>query len=233
MELRIQGEQAVLVGRTGTRERQVDPRTLPLEPGLTEALREWARVASAVRRAGTDPGEPAAGTRPGSAGDADEDAAAGAVVSQRGRQLAARLAATMGVAVSYADPVTGAVSLIAPPAPAAPHGPGQAVPVPGVVRRFGRMFQAERYAPEPTPWATGLVVAAFVGVVVLVAIVALTSALAGETSGWLAIGAALVVTAGLAPSLWLGRRLPILRWVVLGAAAGLALSWIPVLVLAF
>lgn len=212
MELRIRGERAVLAGQSGSDQREVDPGSLPLDADLTEALHEWARVAAAVQRA--DEGE----------------AIASGVVSQRGRQLAGRLAATMGAPVSYLDPLSGTATLVPPPEP-----PAVEVPVPApppVRRRFLRMFDADRHAPEPTPWATGLAVAAFVAVVVVVAIVALAGALAGETAGWLAIVATVVVTAGLAPSLWLGRRLPILRWVALGVAAGLALSWIPVLVIA-
>ncbi len=44
--------------------------------------------------------------------------------------------------------------------------------------------------------------------------------------------AAAVVTAGVAPSLWLGRRVPVVRWIVLGAASGVVLSWAGVLVIA-
>jgi hypothetical protein len=45
--------------------------------------------------------------------------------------------------------------------------------------------------------------------------------------------AALVVTGGIAPSLWLGRNLPILRWAVLGAGVGLVAAWVGVLVIVF
>ncbi len=62
---------------------------------------------------------------------------------------------------------------------------------------------------------------------------ALAQSLVSETTGWVAVLAAAVVTGGLAPSLWLGRTVPIVRWIVLGTVAGTALSWIGVLFIAF
>ncbi|MBN6034871.1 DUF2537 domain-containing protein [Amycolatopsis sp. 195334CR] len=186
MELRVRGERAVLG-------EEVDPHNVAIGADLADALHEWARVAAAVRRA-----------------NGDREAAA--VVSQRGRQLAGRVAEVMGTTVYYVDPVTDAGSVIPPPD--------------ALVRKPVR-------PEEPTPWATGLTVAAFVGVVVFVAMLALARTLAAETSGLLAFVAAVLVSAGLAPSLWLGRKLPILRWVVLGAAAGIAFSWIGVLAVVF
>ncbi|AXB45474.1 DUF2537 domain-containing protein [Amycolatopsis albispora] len=187
MELRVRGERAVLG-------EEVDPHNVAIGADLADALHEWARVAAAVRRA-------------------NGDSEAAAVVSQRGRQLAGRVAEVMGTTVYYVDPVTDAGSVITPPE--------------ALVRR-----PAPR-PEEPTPWATGLTVAAFVGVVVFVAMLALARTLAAETSGLLAFVAAVLVSAGLAPSLWLGRKLPILRWVVLGAAAGIGFSWIGVLAVVF
>ena len=78
---------------------------------------------------------------------------------------------------------------------------------------------------EPTPWLTGLTVTAFIAVVTGAAVLTLSSTL-DETSSWLAFGADVVVTSGLAPSLWLARRVPVWRWVALGAAAGLAVGWL-------
>ena len=86
---------------------------------------------------------------------------------------------------------------------------------------------------EPTPWLTGLTVSAFIAAVVVVAMLALATTLARETSGWLALVASVVVTAGITPSLWLVRRTPILRWAAYGAAAGVVLAWAGVLVIAF
>ncbi|MFI6029691.1 DUF2537 domain-containing protein [Amycolatopsis magusensis] len=185
MELRVRGERAVLG-------EEADPHQVALGADLADALHEWARVAAAVRRS-------------------NPDREAAAVVSQRGRQLAGRVAEVTGTPVYYVDPVTDAGSVIPPPE--------------ALVR--------EPRPPEPTPWVTGLTVAAFVAVVVFVAMLALARTLAAETSGLLAFVAAVLVTAGLAPSLWLGRKLPILRWVVLGAAGGLAFSWIGVLAVVF
>src|SRR6185312_14911807 len=73
--------------------------------------------------------------------------------------------------------------------------------------------------PRPTPWATGLLIAAFVAVFVTLADVALCQAFA-EAFGLLWIPANLLVGAGLAPSLWLLRRTPLWRWPALGAMNG-------------
>lgn len=196
MELRIRGEQAVLAGPGGEHAREVDPRRLAIGAELAQALHEWARVASAVARS-----------------DSDVDVA-GSVVSQRGRQLAARLAAVMGTEVRFVDPVTGVETVVEPPR--RPDQPARA-----------------RTREEPTPWLTGLTVSVFAAAVMVVAMLALATTLARETSGWLALIAALVVTGGVAPSLWLGRKVPILRWAVYGAGGGLALAWIGVLATVF
>ncbi|MYW95376.1 DUF2537 domain-containing protein [Amycolatopsis rubida] len=196
MELRIRGEQAVLAGPGGEHAREVDPRRLAIGADLAQALHEWARVASAVARS-----------------DSDVDVA-GSVVSQRGRQLAARLAAVMGAEVRFVDPVTGVETVVEPPP--RPDRPARA-----------------RTQEEPTPWLTGLTVSVFAAAVVVVAMLALATTLARETSVWLALIASLVVTGGVAPSLWLGRNVPILRWAVYGAGGGLALAWIGVLATVF
>lgn len=106
MQLRANGERAVLVGHDGVAERAVDPRRMPLGTELTDALHEWARVASAVGR--SDPG-------------ANE--AAVAVVTRRGLQLAGRIAASMGAPVGYLDPLTGEESVVEPPAEHRPPRP--------------------------------------------------------------------------------------------------------------
>jgi hypothetical protein len=203
MELRIRGERAVLAGPGGDQAREVDPYKLAIGSDLAQALHEWARVASAVA---TEPGAEAA-----------------AVVSQRGRQLAGRLASVMGTTVRFVDPVTGADTVVEPVPTAA--GTGQ---------RFVRTVLGPPGPPgEPTPWLTGLIVSAFIAAVVVVAMLALASTLARETSSWVALGASVVVTAGIAPSLWLIRRTPILRWAAYGAAGGVLIAWIGVLVIAF
>ena len=200
MELRANGDRAVLTSQAGVEEREVDLSTLSLPEGLPTALDEWARVVAAVSRSG-------------SSGDRG---AANSVVSHRGRQLAGRLAAATGSPVSYRDPMTGDVSLVTAGKgdPAKPAANGSTV-------AESRPAQPE----EPTPWATGLTVSAFMAVVTFEAAFTLTTTVQ-ETAGWLAILANLLVTAGLAPSVWLARRVRVWRWVSLGTAGGLAFGWI-------
>ena len=218
MELRIRGERAVLAGPGGAGAREIDPHNLAIGVELADALHEWARVAAAVRRAGEERG--------GDGGDAASGGQeAAVVVSQRGRQLAARVAAVMGTPVHYLDPVTQAEVRVAPPNQ--PIEESAAEHVPSLTER---LFGVPDPEGEPTPWLTGLTVAAFVAAVVIVAMLALAGTLARETSGWLVLLASVVVTAGIAPSLWLARKLPILRWAALGAAAGVLVSWIGVLI---
>jgi hypothetical protein len=185
IELRANGDRAVLVD--GASEAMTEPSRLPLGTELTDALHEWAKVAAAVRRA--EPGT-----------------AAGAVVSRRGLQLAGRVATSLGVAVVYVDPLSGAESVVEPVSRPKPPPPP---PRP----------------PEPTPWLTGLTVSAAGMVVTLVTVVTLASTLA-ETYSLLALGSNVVVTAGLLPSLWLIHRQPIWRWLAYGVAVGLGLAWL-------
>lgn len=200
MELRIREGRAVLAGPGGESAREVDPHSLAIGSDLAQALHEWARVASAVGSSGTE---------------------AASVVSRRGRQLAQRVAATMGTSVRFVDPVSGDGVIIDPPAPA---------PRSELARR---LFGTPDPAGEPTPWLTGLTVSAFVAAVVVVAMLALANTLARETNGWLALLASAVVTAGITPSLWLARRVPIVRWASFGAAAGIVVAWIGVLIVVF
>jgi hypothetical protein len=188
VQLRANGERAVLVGHDGVAEREVDPRRLLLGTELTDALHEWARVASAVRRS-----------------DPDTSAAASAVVTRRGLQLAGRVAASMGVPVGYLDPLSGEESVVEPPEDARPARPTR--------------------PPEPVPWLTGLTVAAASLALVLITILSLAVTLA-DTHVLLALASNAVVTAGLLPSLWLIRRQPIWRWVALGVAVAIALGWL-------
>lgn len=46
---------------------------------------------------------------------------------------------------------------------------------------------------------------------------------------WPVVLANLLVAGGLAPSMWLARATPIWRWIAYGTAAGIALSWIALL----
>jgi uncharacterized protein DUF2537 len=185
IQLRASGERAVLVGDDGIA--VTEPGRLPLGTELTDALHEWAKVAAAVGR--TEPG-----------------AAAGAVVSRRGLQLAGRVATSLGVVVRYVDPLSGAESVVEPTA--APEPP-RAPPRP----------------KEPVPWLTGLTVSAASAALVVVTVVTLAVTLA-ETYALLALGSNVVVTAGLLPSLWLIHRQPIWRWVAYGVAVGIGVAWL-------
>jgi hypothetical protein len=140
--------------------------------------------------------------------DAPEDPTAAVVVSRRGRQLADRVSAALDTTVRYHDPLTGEVL---------------------VVDATTVEPEREPPGPEPTPWITGLTVSILLGIVTLSAVLTLAVTL-NETSAFLAIGANLVVTAGLAPSVWLARRVVIWRWVALGVAAGLALGWVALII---
>jgi hypothetical protein len=82
--------------------------------------------------------------------------------------------------------------------------------------------------PGPTPWATGLSIAAFAAVFLMMADVSVCRAFA-EAFGLLWIPANLLVGIGLAPSVWLLRRTPLWRWPALGVAVGLVVSWVVLL----
>ncbi|WP_439663019.1 DUF2537 domain-containing protein [Lentzea sp. HUAS TT2] len=135
------------------------------------------------------------------------DGVANALVARRGKQLAGRIAAVMNSPVSYTDPVSG--ELVSVEAPEPPFEP--AVP---------RVDE-----PEPTPWGTGLTVSVITAAIVTVTVVSLSLGL-GETSRWLALVANVLVVGGLAPSVWLGRRVPVWRWVAYGVVTGVLVAWL-------
>lgn len=83
---------------------------------------------------------------------------------------------------------------------------------------------------QTTPWATGLTVAAFVAAVSGTAIAVLSLGLA-RVHPAVAVGLNLVAAGGLAPTVWGWRRAPVLRWLALGAAIGVAGAWLVLLVL--
>jgi hypothetical protein len=144
------------------------------------------------------------------AGDPEEQE----LVRRRGRQLASRAADVLGRPVEFVDPVTGEVERVQVSASPRPR--------PRVQHRADAVAQ-------PTPWATGLVVAAFFAVLAAVADIALSQALA-EAFGLLWVPANLVAGAGLAPSLWLLRDVPFWRWTAFGTAVGLVVAWLALLV---
>lgn len=95
-------------------------------------------------------------------------------------------------------------------------------------RVLAKLSHAGIPSGEPTPWATGLTVTALTAVIVGITLLSLSLGLV--TVGiWLVVLANLLVAAGLAPSIWLARSTPIWRWVAYGAAAGIPLTWIALL----
>ena len=89
--------------------------------------------------------------------------------------------------------------------------------------------QEWRAGGEPTPWATGLALAAFSALVVGVAIWVLSAGLADRPI--FAVAVNLLVAAGLAPAMWLSRELPVLRWIAAGALVGVAVGWVSALLM--
>ncbi|RDI31172.1 DUF2537 domain-containing protein [Lentzea flaviverrucosa] len=141
--------------------------------------------------------------------ESPSDGVARALIARRGKQLAGRLAAVMNSPVSYTDPVSGDLLTVD-----APEVPVEAA------------FTAEPEAePEPTPWGTGLTVSVITAAIVTVTVVSLSLGL-GETSRWLALVANVLVVGGLAPSVWLGRNVPVWRWVAYGVVTGVLVAWL-------
>jgi hypothetical protein len=127
------------------------------------------------------------------------------MVSLRGRRLAARAAEALGRPVEFVDPVSGARESIS-----------------------GGEPPLTEEQPGPLPWGTGLAVAAFFAVLTAIADIVLADAFAGSF-GLLWVPANLLVTAGVTPSLWLGRNVAFWRWPAFGAAAGLGAAWVVLL----
>ncbi|NGY59304.1 DUF2537 domain-containing protein [Lentzea sp. NEAU-D13] len=196
MELRVRDGRAVLAGEDESGEREVDPHSLPLGADLAEALHEWAKVADAVVRTET----PA-------------DGVASALVTRRGKQLAGRIAAVMNSPVNYTDPVSGELVSVEAPESAAKAAKAEKDEYPLATE------------PEPTPWGTGLTVSGITAAIVAVTVVSLSLGL-GETSRWLALVANILVVGGLAPSVWLGRKVPVWRWVAYGVVTGVLVAWL-------
>lgn len=83
---------------------------------------------------------------------------------------------------------------------------------------------------EPTPWGTGLTVAAFTAAVSAAVIVVLSLGMI-RVHPFVSVGLNLVAVGGLAPTLWGWRRMPVRRWFVAGAGAGVAIGWIALIAL--
>ncbi|HUQ60389.1 DUF2537 domain-containing protein [Lentzea sp.] len=139
------------------------------------------------------------------------DGVASALVARRGKQLAGRIAAVMNAPVQYTDPVSG--ELISVDAPEV------------AVKVQVEDLAQEEAELEPTPWGTGLTVSFITAAIVAVTVVSLSLGL-GETSPWLALVANVLVVGGLAPSVWLGRNVPVWRWVAYGVVTGVVVAWL-------
>ncbi len=85
-----------------------------------------------------------------------------------------------------------------------------------------------RASGEPAAWAPGVTLAAFAALLVGLAVLVLSYGLSDLP--WLAVVANVLVAAGLAPALWLSRRLPVLRFIGAGAAVGVLAGWIGALI---
>lgn len=82
----------------------------------------------------------------------------------------------------------------------------------------------------PTPWGTGLTVAAFVAAVIAAAIVVLSIGMM-RVHPLVSVCLNLIAVGGLAPTLWEWRNRPVRRWFVLGTAVGVAIGWIAMVAL--
>jgi len=79
-----------------------------------------------------------------------------------------------------------------------------------------------------TPWSTGLTLTGFALAVTVVTIVAFGLEL-GRVHPLLVVIVNLVAAAGIAPTLWWWRRVPLWRWIAAGVAAGVPVGWIVLL----
>lgn len=138
----------------------------------------------------------------------EQDAGEAELLSRKGKQLAMWLAVETGGEVSFTDPVSHTVSRVGNP------------------RTRSRSTKPGR--TSPTPWATGMTVSGIIAAIVVVVLVVVTYGLA-EVNLLLAVGVNLAIAAGFAPSIWIGRRVLVWRWVALGAATGIGLAWIALL----
>jgi hypothetical protein len=132
----------------------------------------------------------------------------------------------LGRSVDYRDPVTG---IRVPLRAVRSVTRVPEVPLPRRRRRGrGRM---PTVFDEPTPWGTGLTLAALVAGLVLLANLTLALPMVAGL-GLVGLLIDLVVVAGLVPALWLNRRVPMWRWAVWGAFAGMGVAVLPLLALA-
>ncbi|MHA6802216.1 DUF2537 domain-containing protein [Salinifilum ghardaiensis] len=203
-------ERGAVLRRAG---REYDPSALPLSGSVVRALREWAEVVADLGGTAAGPGGP--GRQDASAtgaaaeremttgvatGEPATDEAAAAVLTDRSRALAARVAAELGAEVDCADPLSGRVL------------------------RAGPETSAQQPAGEPVPWGPGLFVSLVLGAIVTVVLVVVSRGLA-DVSAALAVIVNLAVAAGFAPSVWVGSGVPTWRWVAWGTGGGVLAAW--------
>ena len=180
-----------------------------LSAELVELLVEWGHAADVVVRAGATP-----------------RAAEAVRVSRTGRHLAARVSVALGRSVDYCDPVTGVRVPL--------RAVGSVTRVPEVPLPRRRRRGRARVSPvfgEPTPWGTGLTLAALVAGLVLLANLTLALPMVAGL-GLVGLLIDLGVVAGLVPALWLNRRVLMWRWAVWGAFAGMGVAVLPLLAVA-
>ncbi|MHA6798230.1 DUF2537 domain-containing protein [Bounagaea algeriensis] len=169
--------------------REYDPSALSLSTPVVRALGEWAEVAAGFT-----------GAAEASGGSGRPDEAATAVLTDRARALAARVAAELGAEVDCVDPLSGQLLRAEPDAAAQPP------------------------AGESVPWGPGLFVSGVFGAIVAVVLVVVSRGLA-DVNVVLALVVNLAVAAGFAPSVWVGRTLPTWRWIAWGTGCGVLAAW--------
>ena len=84
-------------------------------------------------------------------------------------------------------------------------------------------------APEPTPWAMGLTVGAFIAVLTGAAVYSFGIALA-HVHWTLAVAVNVIAAGGTAPTAWRWRHTPVTRWVLAGIGVGVLVGWVVLLV---
>ncbi|MFE6924958.1 DUF2537 domain-containing protein [Nocardia sp. NPDC057663] len=86
-----------------------------------------------------------------------------------------------------------------------------------------------RAQPDSVPWVAGCTVVVLVAVLGAVAVYAFGAALA-TVHPLLAVAVNLVAAIGVAPTAWRWRFTPVVRWVLAGAAIGVVLGWLAVII---
>jgi hypothetical protein len=77
---------------------------------------------------------------------------------------------------------------------------------------------------EKTPWGPGLTVSAMCAAIAAAGMFAFGAALA-EINTWLSVILTAVAAAGVTPTVWAWRTVPVRRWVAYGVAVGASIGW--------